>query len=161
MAQQGKKPVGWHNSLNRVKSEICFGENLMGCELEKTKVTMNKPVYLRQAILEKTKVTMNKPENLRQAILDLSKLVMYEFHYDHMIPKYKENLKLCYMDTDSLVYHIKTEDFYSDIAGDVEARFDIGGFTEPRPLPVGLNRKVIGLMKDELGGKIMKEFVAL
>ena len=63
----------------------------------------------------KIKVVMNKPVYLGQAELDLSKIVMYEFHYDYMKPKYGENLKLCYMDTDSLVYHIKTEDFYEDI----------------------------------------------
>ena len=77
-----------------LKSGVLFGENLMGCEMGKIKVVMNKPVYLGQAIL------------------DLSRIVMYEFHYDYMKPKYDENLKLCYMDTDSLVYHIKTEDFY-------------------------------------------------
>ena len=74
------------------KSSVLFGENLMGSETEKIKVVMNKLVYLGQAIV------------------DLSKLVMYEFHYDYMKPKYGENLKLCYMDTNSLVYHIKTED---------------------------------------------------
>ena len=81
-----------------------------------------------------------------------------------MVPKYDlENLKLCYMDTDSLVYDIKTEDFYEDIANDVEARFDASGYsrTDFRPLPISLNKKVIGLMKDELGGKIMTEFVTL
>ena len=78
-----------------------------------------------------------------------------------MVPKYGlEKLKLCYMDTDSLVYDIKTDDFYEDIANDVEARFDTSK-TDFRPLPIGLNKKVIGLMKDELGGKIMTEFVAL
>ena len=87
---------------------------------------------------------------------------MYEFHYSYMVPKYGlEKLKLCYMDTDSLVYDIKTEDFYEDIADDVPARFDTSGYCPNRPLPVGLNKKVIGLMKDELGGKIMTEFVAL
>ena len=65
------------------------------------------------------------------------------------------------MDTDSLVYEIKTEDFYTDITHDVPARFDTSGYCPNRPLPVGLNKKVIGLMKDELGGKIMTEFVAL
>ena len=67
------------------------------------------------------------------------------------------------MDTDSLVYDIKTEDFYEDIADDVEARFDTSGYskTDFRPLPIGLNKKVIGLMTDELGGKIMTKFVAL
>ena len=128
------------------KSGVLFGENLMGCEMGKIKVVMNKPVYLSQAIL------------------DLSKIVMYEFHYDYMVPKYGlEKLKLCYRDTDSLVYDIKTEDFYEDIANDVEARFDTSGYskTDFRPLPIGLNKKVIELMKDELGGKIMTEFVAL
>ena len=128
------------------KSGVLFGENLMGCEMGKINVVMNKPVYLGQVIL------------------DLSKIIMYEFHYDYMVPKYGlEKLKLCYMDTDSLVYDIKTEDFYEDIANDVEARFDTSGYnkTDFRPLPIGLNKKVIGLMKDESGGKIMTEFVAL
>ena len=65
------------------------------------------------------------------------------------------------MDTDSLVYDIKTEDFYEDIADNVPARFNTSGYYPNRPLPVGLNKKVIGLMKDELGAKIMTEFVAL
>ena len=124
------------------KSGTLLGPDLMGCEMGKVKVVMNKPVYLGQAIL------------------DLSKLRMYEFHYDYMLPKYKERLKLCYMDMDSFVYDIETEDFYKDIAGDVETRFDTSGYCN-RPLPIGKNKKVIGLMKDELGGEIMKEFFAL
>ena len=65
------------------------------------------------------------------------------------------------MDTDSLVYDIKTEDFYKDIANDVETRFDTNEYGSGRPLPIGKNRKVIGLMKDESGGKTMKEFISL
>ena len=65
------------------------------------------------------------------------------------------------MDTDSLVYRIKTEDFYIDIADDVPTRFDTSGYIPDRPLPVGLNKKVIGLMKDELGGAIMTAFIGL
>ena len=65
------------------------------------------------------------------------------------------------MDTDSLIYSIKTEEFYADIADDVETRFDTSGYVPDRPLPVGRNKKVIGLMKDELGGEILKEFVSL
>ena len=121
------------------KSGILFGENLMSCEI---KVVMNKPVYLSQAIL------------------DLSTIVMYEFHYDYIKLKF-DNLQLCDMDTDSLIYRIGTKDFYADIAGDVPARFDTSGYCDNRPLPIGLNKKVIGLMKDELGGAIMTEFVAL
>ena len=125
------------------KSGTLLGENLMGCEMRKIKVVVNKPVYLGQAIL------------------DLSKIIMYEFHYDYMLPKYGDKIKLCYMDTDSYVYDIKTEDFYKDIAKDVETRFDTSAYSNNRPLPIGKNKKVIGLMKDELGGGIMKEFVAL
>ena len=112
--------------------------------------------------MEKIKVVMKKSIYLGQAILDLSKIVMYQFHYDYMKPKYDgENLKLCYMDTDSLVYKIKTEDFYADIVDDVPARLDTSGYCPNRPLPIGLNKKVIGLMKDELRGAIMTEFVVL
>ena len=76
-----------------------------------------------------------------------------------MVHKYGlEKLKLCYMDKDSLVYDIKTENFYEDIADDIPARFNTSGYCPNRPLPVGLNKKVIGLMKDELGGKIMADF---
>ena len=78
-----------------------------------------------------------------------------------MKPKYGDNVKLYYMDTDSFIMHIKTEDFYKDIADDVEKRFHTSNYEDNRPLPTGKNKKVIGLMKDELGGKIMAEFVAL
>ena len=74
----------------------------------------------------KIKVVMNKPVYLGQAILDLSKIVMYEFHYDYMLPKYNDNIQLCYMDTDSLVYDIKTEDFYVDIVDDVQTTITNG-----------------------------------
>ena len=86
---------------------------------------------------------------------------MYEFWYDYMKPKYGDNVKLCYMDTDSFIMHIKAEDFYEDIANDVQKRFDTSNYEVNRPLPTGKNKNVIGLMKDELGGKIMIEFVAL
>ena len=71
---------------------------------------------------------MNKPVYFGQAILDLSKTLMYEFHYDYMRPKCGSKVKLCYMDTDSFVYEIETEDFYRDIANDVEKRFDTSGY---------------------------------
>ena len=127
------------------KSGTLYGSDLMGCEMGKTILKMNKPVYIGQAIL------------------DLSKMVMYEFHYDYMIPKYGDKISLCYMDMDSFIYEIETDDFYSDIADKIESRFDTSGYADDgsRPLPVGLNKKVIGLMKDELGGEIMSEFVVL
>ena len=90
------------------KSGMLLGPDLMGCEMGKIKVVMNKLVYLGQAIL------------------DLSKIIMYEFYYDYMAPKYSQScdkLKLCYMDTDSFVYSIETEDFCKDIANEVESRY--------------------------------------
>ena len=80
--------------------------------------------HLFAAKMGKREITMNKPVYLGQAILDVSKMLMYEFHYNYMRPKYGSKVKLCYMDTDSFVYEIETEDFYRDIANDVEKRFD-------------------------------------
>ena len=111
--------------------------------------------------MNKTKVNMNKPIYLGLSILEISKLLMYEFWYDYMKPKYNDNVKLCYMDTDSFIVNIKTEDFYKDISNDVEKRFDMSNYEVDRPLPTGKNKKVIGLMEDELGGKIITEFVTL
>ena len=78
-----------------------------------------------------------------------------------MKPKYNNNVKLCYMDTDSFIMNIKTNDFYKDIANDVENRFDTANYEVNRPLPTGKNKKIIGLMKDELGRKIITKFVTL
>ena len=111
--------------------------------------------------MKKTKVKMNQPIYLGLSILEISKTLMYGFWYDYMKPNYGDNVKLCYMDTDSFILHIKTEDFYKDIADDVEKRFDISNYEVNRPLPTGKNKKVIRLMKDELVGKIMIEFIAL
>ena len=118
--------------------------------------------------MKKTTVKMNKPIYIGMSILDISKTLMYEFWYDYIKPKYQDKAKLCYMDTDSFVIHIKTEDFYEDIANDVEKWFDSSNYDEcnsvendKRPLPIGKNKKIIGLFKDELGGEIMKEFLWL
>ena len=120
-----------------------FTENVLAIEMRKTQIIMNKPVYLGLSIL------------------DLSKTVMYEFWYDYVKPKYGENAKLCYMDTDSFIVHVKTVNIYKDIAEDVETRSDTSNFEIDRPLPKGKNKKVNGLMKDEFRGQIMKEFVRL
>ena len=111
--------------------------------------------------MKKTKVKMNKPIYLGLSILEISKTLMYEFWYDYIKPKYGNKVKLCYMDTDSFIMNIKTNDFYEDIASDIENRFDTSSYEVNRPLPTGKNKKVIGLMKDELGGKIITEFVTL
>ena len=113
--------------------------------------------------MKKTEVKTNKPIYLGQAILDLSKTLMYEFWYDYIKPKYGDKGRLCYMDIDSFAINIKTEDFYNDFASDVERWFDTCNYDKKdnRPLAIGKNKKVIGLFKDELGGKFVTEFCAL
>ena len=87
---------------------------------------------------------------------------MYEFWYDYVKPKYKDKAKLCYMDTDSFVINVFTEDFFEDINNDVKRCFDTCNYdkNDKRPLPMVMNKKVIGLLRDKLGGKIEKEFYA-
>ena len=109
----------------------------------------------------KVKVKMNKPIYLGLSILDISKITMYEFWYDYVKTKYQDKARLCHMDTDSFVVNIKTKGFYKDISQDVNKRFDTSNYTFDRPLPTGINKKVIGLMKEELGGDTITEFVAL
>ena len=143
------KSVAKDKRINKLVSEPSYhtmnyiSEDLSIIEMNKTKVKMNKPIYLGLSILE------------------ISKLLMYEFWYDYMKPKYGDNIKLCYMDTDSFIMNIKTENFYKDIANNVEKSFDTSNYEVNRPLPAGKNKKVIGLLKDELGGKIIAEFVTL
>ena len=104
---------------------------------------------------------MNEPVYLGLPVLEIIKTLTYEFWYNYVKPKYLNNAKLCYMDTDSFVIHIKTESFYKDIADDVKKRYDTSKYEVDRPLPKGINKKVISSMKDELGGKIITKFVAL
>ena len=118
-------------------------DNLAIIEMRKVKVKMNKPIYLGLSILE------------------LSKITMYEFCYDYVKIKYEDRVRLCYMDTDSFVLKVRTKYFYKDISEDVKDRFDTSNFYYDRPLPIGVNKKVVGLMKDELGGGIITEFIAL
>ena len=111
----------------------------------------------------KTEVLMDKPIAVGQAILDISKTLMYEFWYGYLKTKHPEKVKLCYMDTDSFFIYVETDDFYENIANDVDKWFDTSKYdkNENRPLPIGKNKKVIGKFKDELNGKIMIEFIAL
>ena len=113
--------------------------------------------------MKKTKVKMNKPVYLDMSMLDINKTLMYKFWYDCIKPKYEDRAKLCYTDTDSFIIHIITEDFFADISDDVIKWFDTYNYDEndKRPLPTGKDKKVIGLFKDEFGGKIIKEFCAL
>ena len=122
-----------------------FSNCLMAIEMKKTRVKMAKPLYLGMSIL------------------DVSKILTYDFCYDYINQKYGDRAKLCYADTDSFVIYIKTEDLFEDISNDVERWFDTSNYDkkDKKPLPIGKNKKVPGLFKDELGGKIMTEVVAL
>ena len=120
-----------------------FSESFLAMGMKKIKVKVNKPIYLGFSILE------------------ISETLMYDFWYGYINPKYKEKLKLCYANTDSFISHVKTEDFYKDFSDDVDKIFDTSNYECCRPLPIGKKKKEIGLMKNELGGKIIKESVGL
>ena len=144
------KLVTRNKNRNKLVSEINYhttnhiSKNLLMVEMKKTRIKMNKPIYFGISILE------------------TSKRLMYEFWYDYIKPKFGNRIKLCYTDTGSFVSHIRTEDFYKDIANDVERWLDTSNYDEndERPLPISKNKKVIGFFKDELGGKILTEFCA-
>ena len=127
------------------KDRIIFNENLVSVHMKKTSLTMDKPVYLGMCIL------------------DLSKTLMFDFHYQYIKPKYGDRAKLLFTDTDSFLYEIQTEDFYKDISGDVKDKFDTSDYPENHPsgIPTGINKKVLGMFKDEVAGKNIKEFVGL
>ena len=95
-----------------------FSGNLLAIEMKNTKVKMNKPLYLGMYIL------------------DISKTLLYEFWYDYLKPNYKDKLKLCYMDTDSFVIHIFTEDFFKDINNDVVRWFDTSNYDKNDKIPL-------------------------
>ena len=127
-----------------LKHWVCFDENLIGVHLKRIKLVFNKPVYCGMSIL------------------DLSKTLIYDFHYNYIIPKFGKKQKLLFTDTDSLCYEIETDDFFADIADDVEEMFDTSNFEKNHPSGIqGKNKKVPGMMKDEAGGKIIEEFVGL
>lgn len=142
---QGKKQ-GVQSLIARPEyhSLSIFSENLVAVQLNKTKIFYNKPIYLGFCIL------------------DISKTLMYQFHYDYMKPKYQENIKLLYTDTDSLVYQIFTQNFYDDIKPDLNSYFDTSDYPPDNDygFPL-LNKKRLAFFKDENNGKIFKEFVGL
>ena len=131
------------------ESRTIFDENLIAIHMKRTKLVYNKPIYLGMCIL------------------GFSKTLMYDFHYNYIKKKYDHRAKLLMTDTDSLIYEIKTDDFYKDISKDVESKFDTSEFGKNHPaindfgFKVGVNKKVIGMFKDETGGKQIEEFVGL
>lgn len=125
------------------KKRTIFSENCVAIEMEKTSIKMDKPIAIGMCVL------------------DISKVVMCEFHYDHMKQKYHENVEILYTDTDSFVYRIECEDYYSDMNEDLHL-YDTSDFPLENIYNIPrTNKKVPGLMKDENNGKCMTEFVGL
>ena len=122
-----------------------FDKNLVTVHMKKTEVYFNKPVYVGQAIL------------------DLSKTLMFNFHYNYIKKKYKDKAELLFTDTDSLMYHIHTDDFYKDKFHDIETKFDTSDYPPDHPSGIltGVNKKVTGMCKDEVAGKQITCFVGL
>ena len=126
------------------KTTNFLSKNLLGIEMRRTKMIMNKPVYLGLVILE------------------ISKIALCEFWYDYAKPKCDKRAKLCYMGTDSVIAHVKTEDIYKYTAKDVEKRFDTSNYESEKTLPKGKKtKKVISFMKDEISRKNIKEYSGL
>ena len=93
--------------------------------------------------MKKTRIKMNKQLYLGMSILDISKTFMYKFWYDYFKPKYGDRAKLCYTDTDSFIINSVTDGFFKDISNDVEKWFDMSNYdkNDKRPLPIGKNKK--------------------
>ena len=141
-----------------------------GQETEKLERLIAKPYYRGVFVFEdsnlvsvrvgESTVTLNKPIYLEQAILDLSKTLMYNFHYGYVKPKYGDRVRVLSTDTDSFFLRIHAEDFYEDIAEDVPKWFDTSNYPKGHPIG-GANKKVLGMIKDEAGGETISEFVGL
>ena len=123
-----------------------FSEDLVAIHMKMTSLKLDKPIFLGMCIL------------------DLSKTLMYDFHYNYIKQKYGDKAKLLFTDTDSLMYEIQTEDFYKDISEDVEDKFDTSNYPSEHSIGedyIGKNKMVIGMFKDEAGGKVIDEIVGL
>ena len=109
------------------------------------------------------KVYFNKPVYVGQAILDLSKTLMFDFHYNYIKKKYRDKAELMFTDTDSLLYQIHTDDFYRDISNDILEKFDTSDYPPDHESGIltGVNKKVIGMFKDEVAGRQITKFIGL
>src|SRR6056300_692760 len=125
------------------KKRTIFSENLVAVHMGKTESVFNKPIYIGMSIL------------------DVSKNLMFDFHSNYMKRKYNDNASLLLSDTDSLMYEIKTDDFYKDIYTDIKQMFDTSAYVNHPVIDKKLNKKVIGMMKDETSGEEITEFVGL
>ena len=113
--------------------------------------------------MQKTEIYFDKPIYVGQAILDLAKILMFDFHYSYIQPKYGKKAELLFTDTDSLMYEFETEDFYKDIKKDIKKKFDTLDIPPDHPsgIKTGINKKVIGMFKDEEAGKQITHFAGL
>ena len=151
------------NIRERVDIQLYTNESLILKQISKpqfldSKIYSNELVAIKKL---KKEITLDKPIYVGVTVLDLSKLHMYQFHYDFIVNKYKTKQTLLFTDTDSLCYHIQTEDIYKDMEENKEL-FDRSGYngTDYRKCD-NLNKKVIGKFKDETDGNPIIEFVGL
>ena len=178
-----KAKAGFEKDFFKLMNNAVFGKTIENLrKRQSVKIVDNrkdaikeikKPNFERAVIFDKklvalhmgkTEIYFNKPVYIGQAILDLSKTLMFDFHYNYIKPKYGEKAELLFTDTDSLMYEIQTEDFYKDITPDVEAKFDTSDYPEKghkSDIPVGKNKKVIGMFKDEVAGNQITHFIGL
>ena len=150
------------NLRNRVNVEIITNKaralkRIAKPSFERSQIIRDDLVIIQCKV---TTLKLNKPVYVGFSILEVSKLLMYEFHYDHMVPKYKDNLSLCFTDTDSLLYDIKTKDIYKDMENDRDM-YDFSEYPFEHPLFSKDNKKVIGRMKDEMNSLSLTEFIGL
>ncbi|XP_047985628.1 uncharacterized protein LOC125226449 [Leguminivora glycinivorella] len=126
-----------------VKNVSIFNENFVAVQLSPEKICLDRPIYIGFTVLE------------------LAKTHLYQFHYNFIKKTYKENVKLCYTDTDSLLYNIITDDFYNDLNKNI-SKYDTSNYDHNNPYGIPkLNAKVPGLFKDEFGGTVITEFIGL
>ena len=122
--------------------QVIFNRDLVGIQNHKEKVILNKPIYVGMSVL------------------DLSKMLMFDFYYNTLKARYGDKIRLLYTDTDSVTVHVQTHDLYQDMLESATI-YDTSNHPPGHPLYSDQNKKVIGKFKDELGGKVLTEFVGI